>query len=60
LSYKNIGSVAVPSLQIEEENNYYPFGFKQTGYNNASLSTNDALKYKFNGNFKMIILEVIS
>jgi len=49
LSYKNIGSVAVPSLQIEEENNYYPFGFKQTGYNNASLSTNDALKYKFNG-----------
>jgi len=49
LSYKNIDSVAVPSLQIEEENSYYPFGLKQTGYNNASLSTNDALKYKYNG-----------
>lgn len=47
-SYKNVGTVTVPLLQIEEENNYYPFGLKQKGYNINTPSTNDALKYKYN------------
>ncbi|MCC9073228.1 hypothetical protein LNQ49_16750 [Flavobacterium sp. F-65] len=37
------------NLSIVEENNYYPFGLKQIGYNNGTPSTNDALKYKYNG-----------
>jgi RHS repeat-associated protein len=37
------------SLVIQEENNYYPFGLKQLGYNSITTSTNDALKYKYNG-----------
>jgi RHS repeat-associated protein len=37
------------TLTIQEENNYYPFGLKQMGYNTGTLSTNDALKYKYNG-----------
>lgn len=37
------------TLAIQEENNYYPFGLKQTGYNTVAISTNDALKYKYNG-----------
>ena len=37
------------SLTIQEENNYYPFGLKQEGYNTAKNSTNDALRYKYNG-----------
>lgn len=37
------------TLAIQEENNYYPFGLKQKGYNTATPSTNDALKYKYNG-----------
>uniref|UniRef100_UPI00389281D0 RHS repeat domain-containing protein n=1 Tax=Elizabethkingia meningoseptica TaxID=238 RepID=UPI00389281D0 len=34
--------------EIIEENNYYPFGLKHEGYNNASLA-NSAYKYKYNG-----------
>ena len=34
LSYKNIGSVSSPNLQIEDEKNYYPFGLEHKGYNN--------------------------
>ncbi len=50
LSYKNIGSVTVPSLQIEQENHYYSFGLRQQGYAvDVKNSTNDALKYKYNG-----------
>lgn len=37
------------NLAIQEESNYYPFGLKQTGYNTVAFSTNDALKYKYNG-----------
>uniref|UniRef100_UPI0032B39963 RHS repeat domain-containing protein n=1 Tax=Flavobacterium adhaerens TaxID=3149043 RepID=UPI0032B39963 len=37
------------SLVIQEENNYYPFGLKHKGYNTGAPSTNDALKYKYNG-----------
>ena len=46
LSYKNIGTTSNPSLQIVEENNYYPFGLKHKGYNNVVTSTNIAQKYK--------------
>lgn len=49
LSYSNSGTSATPTLQIVEENNYYPFGLKQLGYNNASLSSNVALKFRYNG-----------
>jgi len=34
--------------EIIEENNYYPFGLKHEGYNNASLA-NTAYQYKYNG-----------
>ncbi|EJL59876.1 RHS repeat domain-containing protein, partial [Flavobacterium sp. CF136] len=34
-------------LAIQEENNYYPFGLKQTGYNNVVVASN--YKYKYNG-----------
>jgi RHS repeat-associated protein len=37
------------NLDIVEENNYYPFGLKHSGYNNTVLSTNPANKYKYNG-----------
>jgi RHS repeat-associated protein len=49
LSYKNTGTAAAPTLQIDEENNYYPFGLKHKGYNIATPSTNEGLKYKYNG-----------
>ncbi|MDX8575499.1 MULTISPECIES: RHS repeat domain-containing protein, partial [Elizabethkingia] len=34
--------------EIIEENNYYPFGLKHEGYNNASLASS-AYQYKYNG-----------
>lgn len=37
------------SLVIQEENNFYPFGLKQSGYNNVINSSSGALKYKYNG-----------
>ncbi|MEN2401762.1 RHS repeat-associated core domain-containing protein [Flavobacterium sp. MC2016-06] len=37
------------NLVIQEENNYYPFGLKQFGYNGVAPSSNDGLKYKYNG-----------
>ena len=49
LSYKNTGTISSPVLEIQEENNYYPFGLKHKGYNNVITSTNIALKYKFGG-----------
>jgi RHS repeat-associated protein len=33
LSYKDVSTTSTPSLQIVEENNYYPFGLKHQGYN---------------------------
>lgn len=38
-------------LTIVEENNYYPFGLKQLGYNNVvnSIGNSRAQKYKYNG-----------
>ncbi|WP_347923123.1 DUF6443 domain-containing protein [Pontimicrobium sp. SW4] len=40
LSYKNTGTTSSPTLQIQEENNYYPFGLKHKGYNNNPISEN--------------------
>ncbi len=37
------------SLEIIEENNYYPFGLRHRGYNNVVTSTNIALKKTYNG-----------
>jgi RHS repeat-associated protein len=45
LNYKNTGTTSAPILQIQEENNYYPFGLKHKGYNNAPL-TNHPYKYQ--------------
>ncbi|MFE3872249.1 RHS repeat domain-containing protein, partial [Flavobacterium sp. ZS1P70] len=41
----------VNTSEIVEENNYYPFGLKQKGYNNVtgSLGNATAQKYKYNG-----------
>ncbi|TGN30008.1 DUF6443 domain-containing protein [Empedobacter tilapiae] len=36
------------SLKVLEENNYYPFGLKHSGYNNTNLA-NTNYKYKYNG-----------
>ncbi|TGN21646.1 RHS repeat-associated core domain-containing protein [Empedobacter tilapiae] len=36
------------TLKILEENNYYPFGLKHSGYNNTNLA-NTNYKYKYNG-----------
>ncbi|MEG0577542.1 MAG: RHS repeat-associated core domain-containing protein, partial [Bacilli bacterium] len=43
LSYFHNGS----SIEVLEENNYYPFGLKHDGYN--ALNGNPAYKYKYNG-----------
>jgi RHS repeat-associated protein len=45
LSYKDNNG----TLEIIEENNYYPFGLKHKGYNTNITSTNIALKRKFGG-----------
>ena len=52
--YKDhLGNVRVSydkTLTIQEENNYYPFGLKHSSYSvPVIVSTNDALKYKYNG-----------
>ncbi|MBW3524742.1 DUF6443 domain-containing protein [Chryseobacterium sp. NKUCC03_KSP] len=43
LSYQYNGG----SIQVLEENNYYPFGLRHEGYNNALM--NNPYKYKYNG-----------
>ena len=42
---------AISTNEIVEESNYYPFGLKHNGYNNAinSLGSSTAQKYKYNG-----------
>ncbi|EJL59334.1 RHS repeat-associated core domain protein-containing protein [Flavobacterium sp. CF136] len=47
LGYKNTGTTSSPILQITEENNYYAFGLKQTGYNGVKYGVEN--KYKYNG-----------
>ncbi|WP_298900912.1 RHS repeat-associated core domain-containing protein [uncultured Psychroserpens sp.] len=46
LNYKDISTTSSPSLEIQEENNYYPFGLKHKGYNGNPISEH---KYKYNG-----------
>jgi RHS repeat-associated protein len=43
------GDGNVNQSDIKEENNYYPFGLKHSGYNMLVFSANLALKYKYNG-----------
>jgi len=51
LSYADTAPVdgSISLSEIIEENNYYPFGLKHSGYNANVTSTNQALKYKYNG-----------
>jgi len=44
LSYKNISLTSTPSLQLVEENNYYPFGLEHKGYNNVVNGTENNYK----------------
>lgn len=46
LSYKNVGTTGTPNLEIQEENNYYPFGLQHKGYNGNIVSHHP---YGFNG-----------
>jgi hypothetical protein len=39
----------VATNEIKEENHYYPYGLKHVGYGATPTTTNDAVKYKFNG-----------
>ena len=48
LSYADVSTTSTPILQIREENNYYPFGLKHKGYNNAVGGSRDH-KYGYNG-----------
>ncbi|SDI61284.1 hypothetical protein SAMN05421846_110127 [Chryseobacterium taeanense] len=43
MNYFNNGS----SVEVLEENNYYPFGLKHEGYN--ALAGNSACQYKYSG-----------
>ncbi len=47
ISYKDISTTSTPNLEIQEENNYYPFGLKHKGYNNVINGTDH--KYGFGG-----------
>lgn len=50
LSYSDTNNDGlITSSEIIAENNYYPFGLIQKGYNNVFNSTNPALNYKYNG-----------
>ncbi len=51
LSYFNNGTALSPSVVISEENNYYPFGLRHKGYNDAPNGHgNSAAKmFKFGG-----------
>lgn len=39
----------IQATEVLEENHYYPFGLKHSGYNGTVNSTNPLLKYKYNG-----------
>jgi RHS repeat-associated protein len=51
LSYADAdGNGSVTSVEIREENNYYPFGLKHKEYNNIIQNSNSAAsKYKYQG-----------
>ncbi len=46
LSYKDISTSSTPNLEIQEENNYYPFGLQHKGYNNVVNGTEHKYKYQ--------------
>ncbi|WP_298900914.1 DUF6443 domain-containing protein [uncultured Psychroserpens sp.] len=46
LNYKDISTASTPNLEIQEENNYYPFGLKHKGYNGNVVSDHN---YGFGG-----------
>ena len=48
LSYKNVGTSSNVDLEIQEENNYYPFGLKHKGYNTIQSAARDHT-YEYNG-----------
>jgi len=51
LSYQDInGDGSIQPTEILEENNYYPFGLKQEGYNDLALNNGNeqAQQYKYN------------
>ena len=48
LSYKNVGTASNVDLEIQEENNYYPFGLKHKGYNTMQSAARDH-KFEYNG-----------
>ena len=45
----NKDGVINPANEIIEENNYYPFGLKQKGYNELATENPSGYKYKFGG-----------
>ncbi|MEP3208646.1 MAG: DUF6443 domain-containing protein, partial [Maribacter sp.] len=45
LSYKDVSSNSTPTLEIQEENNYYPFGLKHKGYNSVVNGRNHQYGY---------------
>ncbi|WP_430968316.1 DUF6443 domain-containing protein [Spongiimicrobium sp. 2-473A-2-J] len=47
LAYHNSGAPSSPTLQIREENNYYPFGLKHKGYNGGQVGRDH--KFEFQG-----------
>ncbi|MEK6153146.1 RHS repeat-associated core domain-containing protein [Flavobacteriaceae bacterium 3-367] len=47
LAYHNSGTPSSPTLQIREENNYYPFGLKHKGYNGGQVGRDH--KFEFQG-----------
>ena len=51
LSYADVSTTNTPVLEIIEESNYYPFGLKHKGYNNAISSNGNstAQKWSFEG-----------
>ncbi|MEX0273997.1 MAG: DUF6443 domain-containing protein [Flavobacteriaceae bacterium] len=47
VSYKDVSTTGIPSLEIQEENNYYPFGLKHKGYN--AMQNGRDHKFEYNG-----------
>lgn len=51
LAYKNIGTTTSPSLRIEEQHHYYPFGLKQQ-YSAADARMNNISNHQYGYNGK--------
>lgn len=46
LSYKDVSATSTPSLEIQEENNYYPFGLKHKAYNTAKNGVHHKFEFQ--------------